>query len=748
MKCFPMRGPLRTIKVALLCVVWLVGLAFLSGPHVLGGHPRLAWPLRELVALDIDHATTLAPKGVEVRDGRVLTVVEHAEDRSITSDLTALGGTVEGGFAGFTKAWLPISALVQASETPDVAYIRPPHRPVPLEVPQPRLVSEGVTLLGASLFHAKGVLGQGVRIAIIDVGFGGLTQAQRVGELHPRAIAWTRDYTGDGLEQGGPHGTAVAQVAHNMAPMAELHFARIADEVDLAQAVLDCTLKGVDIIVHAAGWVNTSFGDGTGGIADIARTATSAGILWVNAAGNHATQHWLGTPTIDSAGWLSFTPGVTELALTVEFPGLIEVALTWDEWPRATSDLDLYLLDPQGNTVAVSKTRQLGTAPPTEFVRHLATERGRYTVRVRAHRAPEPVPIELFSLGHPLEPHVPSSSILAPGNADEVVTVGAIGLPNWYTGPQQPYSSQGPTNDGRLKPDLTALDGVTNFAFPQFWGTSAAAPHVAGAAALLLSQARESGGQLPHDELRERLVRGAVDLGDPGPDPVYGLGRLRVFVEQARATRSLTVSDSAPLLPGDKTTVEITVYMPATQVGGLELRERLPEGLTGVAVNNDGASHEQEGDTLIWRWPVITPGETRTVRYTLTVPHDVPGGTYTLSGTVNRAPVTGDTSLHIGAEEGGLTVVAVAAPNPVLEGGTTQFSALGIDVRELRLRVHDLAGGLVYDSGWQPGPSYQWNLQDNLGRLVAGGIYLYWVEVHATEGHTERSRVERLLVVR
>ena len=67
---------------------------------------------------------------------------------------------------------------------------------------------------------------------------------------------------------------------------------------------------------------------------------------------------------------------------------------------------------------------------------------------------------------------------------------------------------------------------------------------------------------------------------------------------------------------------------------------------------------------------------------------------------------------------------------------------------ELRLRVHDLAGRLVYDSGWQPGPSYQWNLQDDRGRMVAGGVYLYWVEVRGAEGRTARSGVERLLVVR
>lgn len=728
---------------------FLLFLALMGGGGALASdlpdHPKIDFGL---LAQAPGVPQALRPQtGVRVDGDRVLAVVEHtAPEGVIVERLGALGVDPEVSDGGLLKAWIPVGRLVEVAELPDVVYVRRPHAPVALDLPDPRLTSEGITLLGASLFHAKGVLGQGVRVAVIDLGFGSLGQIQRMGEIHPEAVAWTRDYTGTGLEEGGRHGTAVAQVVHNMAPRAQLYLARIADEMDLSQAVLDCILNDVDIIVHSVGWVNTSFGDGTGVVADITRRAEAAGILWVNAAGNHAQRHWLGTPRIGLDGWLEFAPGVRELELRVDAEEFIQVALTWNEWPRAASDLDLYLYNERGSLVAVSRNRQTGSVPPTEFLGYFGRP-GTYTVRVRAHRARDPVRVKLFSLWHPLTPHVARSSILEPANAAEVFTVGTIGLSEWPSGPQQPYSSQGPTADGRVKPDLMGLDGVTNFAYPVFFGTSAAAPHVAGGAALLLSQARRAGRDLGREELTERLVRWAVDLGPPGPDPVFGEGRLRLFVEEVHAERSIAAREGEGASGGRKLTVEVAVRMPGTRVGGLELRERLPAGLTGSIVDPGGSHGTEQGETLSFRWDVALPGETHTVRYTVAIPEDFPAGTYAIIGDVNGDPVGGDAALSVDPAAPEARVTVLAAPNPVA-GGPVRFTVGDTEAWEVRLRVHDLSGLERYDSGWQPGPSYQWHLQDSRGRIVAGGVYLYWVEVRTPDGQTVRTRVERLLVVR
>ena len=107
-------------------------------------------------------------------------------------------------------------------------------------------------------------------------------------------------------------------------------------------------------------------------------------------------------------------------------------------------------------------------------------------------------------------------SITDPGNAEGVITVGSTHrmLPHNYG--VSYFSSRGPTGDGRTKPDLVApgerIDSCAlNDYFETMDGTSMAAPHVSGAAALLLSRHRELIGQ-PR-RVKEILCRTATDLG-------------------------------------------------------------------------------------------------------------------------------------------------------------------------------------------------------------------------------------------
>lgn len=145
-------------------------------------------------------------------------------------------------------------------------------------------------------------------------------------------------------------------------------------------------------------------------------------------------------------------------------------------------------------------------------------------------------------------------STAPPACAKNHITVGALNSNNdGMTG----FSSWGPCDDGRIKPDISAPGcqsggdgGVTscsasgNNSYTTMCGTSMASPTVCGLSALLIEDYRNQFGELPdprNSTLKALFAHTAVDRGNVGPDYQFGYGSVRIqpAVDTLRAGRSI-----------------------------------------------------------------------------------------------------------------------------------------------------------------------------------------------------------------
>ena len=161
------------------------------------------------------------------------------------------------------------------------------------------IISEGIALMKADLWHGAGYQGINVKVAVIDLGFEKLTLAQLNGDIP--ASYESHDFSNTGLQTGTAHGTAVAEAVYDVAPQAQLYLYKISDLTDFENAMTAAKNNSVNIINHSLGWFNAGgYYDGTGRVCDIANNAITNGIIWVNSAGNNANIHYRATFTTDA----------------------------------------------------------------------------------------------------------------------------------------------------------------------------------------------------------------------------------------------------------------------------------------------------------------------------------------------------------------------------------------------------------------------------------------------------------------
>ena len=535
------------------------------------------------------------------------------------------------------------------------------------------LDSEGDRAHNADTARADiGVTGIGVKICALSDGVSSLAASQARGELPAVDVL-------PGEAGSGDEGTAMLEIIHDVAPNAELGFATafrsdasFADNIRKLRFDAGCDIIVDDIIYFK----EARFQDWI--IAQAVNDVIADGALYFSSAGNEGNTvdgtagHWEGDYVNSGqvigkmAGYAhDFDPGPgTQILDPFTAAAGRPVILNWaDPVGASANDYDLYLVDSAGNVVAASQNYQTGTQDAYERVdvpagsnlrvavvkfsgadRYLSVTvlRGRYVNQgtLKAFATPG------VSWGHSA-----ARGAFSTAAAPAAVAWSGVLVPGDPANPAGPYpgsydsnsrlerfSSDGPRKvffeaDGtpitpgnfsstggevRQKPDITAADGVVTSVsgFNRFYGTSAAAPHAAAIAGLVLS----GNPGIDPAEVREALTRTAIDIAEPGVDVRSGHGVLladRVLAYTGASPQPLAVAEtpkvtpstgSEYLQPGDTATVSL----PVTNIGdgtAVSTSVVLTTSTPGVTVTPRAQSYGTipRGDTVVKDYTITVP---------------------------------------------------------------------------------------------------------------------------------------------
>jgi len=494
---------------------------------------------------------------------------------SLLDAITSANGAVldQSESLGMIRATLPLGALETIAARDDVTTIQ---SAVQARLNAGALTSQGYIAHAANLVVKTGITGAGVTVGVLSDSASAARIAALVasGDLPAGTHSLPAQ---DGPSNGTDEGTAMMEIVHDIAPGANLIFATAFTSVSsFASNIVALQAAGANVIVDDVTYFNEgAFQDGP--IARAINQVTANGAIYFSSAANSGSLTF-GTSGVWEGDFLPNGPagppiseGTVHNFGTVASPqnfnvltGLTNfINLKWsDPLAASTNDYDLFILNSTGTTVkGFSAGVQNGTQDPYEFVRQ-GVNCGTASASGYCPAVGDRIVVVLFSgatrairvdtIGGRLSRATAGSTFGHNAGANTVSTAATY----WnsaktgtkpFTGaanPNEVFSSDGPrkiffnpdgtpitpgnllfaTNGGTtlIKPDIAAADGTSSKTpgFLPFFGTSAAAPHAAGIAALVLSVRP---GWTPQQVLTA-ITSTALDSMAPGIDRDSGYG--------------------------------------------------------------------------------------------------------------------------------------------------------------------------------------------------------------------------------
>lgn len=465
---------------------------------------------------------------------------------------------------------LPIMNLLSLNGLPNLLVSA---RPIYAPLRNAGLItSQGDSALRS--FRARDVFrvdGSGVKVGVLSDSYNTITGNPAADDVlrkdlpgttnpdHPTPVQVLQDFPfGTRTDEG----RAMLQIVHDVAPGADLAFRTgFLGPVDMAKGIRELEQAGCDVIVDDISYISEPFfRDGV--IAQAVDAVKALGVSYFSAAGNFGTNSWQGTYTAATApagitgtahNFASGTGGTDVLQNVTLYQGDYTVVLQWDDGTVGTTtntDIDIYLAGNTGNVLFGFNRVNIGGDPIEILPFTVTADSVQANILITRASGTASTALKYVVYRGKLRINeysgLTASTITGQANAAGAIAVGAVlytNTPQYGAAPTvASFSSRGgtPVNGAnRFKPDITAPNGVNTSVnlggvnidgddFPNFFGTSAAAPHAAGVAALLLeARTKFYGNTLSPDGVKGLLQSTALDMGAPGYDVASGSGYIR-----------------------------------------------------------------------------------------------------------------------------------------------------------------------------------------------------------------------------